>query len=123
MICFFSPLDGEYNIFTFPELPRHADNDHVLRVSNLFKLQANLCNRNILTPSFLLNHLHDNYAFLSPQSPQQANPADTDTAYIGSLKDQHYFPDGQLLEIQFASDQYDLELPPYGTLPYFTNTI
>jgi hypothetical protein len=120
---FFNAFDGEYDNFIFTELPRHADNDHLLRVSNLFKLQANLSNRNILTPSFLLNHLHDNYAFLSPQSPQQANPADTETAYIGSLKDQHYFPGGQLLETGFAFDQYDLELTPYGTLPYFTNTI
>jgi hypothetical protein len=122
-VWFFNAFDGEYDNFIFTELPRHADNDHVVRISNLFKLQANLSNRNILTPSFLLNHLHDNYAFLSPQSPQQANPADTETAYIGSLKDQHYFAGGQLLETGFGYDQYNLKLTPYGTLPYFTNTV
>jgi hypothetical protein len=116
---FYNAIDAEYDNTVYTELPRGADNDHFLRIGNLAKVQTNVTSRNILIASFLLNHLHDNYTYLSPQSPQSANPADTETAYIASLKDQHYFAGGQLLETGFAFDQYDLELTPYGTTPYF----
>ena len=116
---FYDAIDAEYDNTVYTELPRGQDNDHFLRIGNLAKVQTNVTSRNILIASFLLNHLHDNYTYLSPQSPQLANPADTETAYIASLKDQHYFAGGQLLETGFAFDQYDLELTPYGTSPYF----
>jgi hypothetical protein len=74
-----------------------------------------------LTTSFLLNYLHDQYAFLSPQSPQLSNPKDIETAYIASIKDQHYFKGGELLETGVGFDQYNVQLAPYGTLPYFLN--
>ena len=120
---FYDAFDGEYDEFILTELPRGADNDPVLRIGNLAKVQTNLSNRNILTASFLLNHLHDKYTFLSPQNPQKTTPSDTESAYVGSLKDQHYFAGGQLLETGFAIDQYNLRLTPYGTAPYVVNTI
>ena len=85
------------------------------------KLQTNITARNILTTSFLVNHLHDDYAFLSPQSPQLSNPKDIESVYAASLKDQHYFAGGQLLETGFAFDQYKVALTPYGTFPYYVN--
>ena len=39
--------------------------------------------------------------------------------YVASVKDQHYFRGGELLETGLAFDQYNLKLTPYGTLPYF----
>jgi hypothetical protein len=119
---FYNALDAEYDNLVYTELPRGQDNDHILRLANLSKVQTNITSRNILTTSFLLNHLHDNYAYLSPQSPQPTNPRDTETAYIGSVKDQHYFSSGELLETGFAFDQYELELTPYGTSPYFVSS-
>jgi len=44
-----------------------------------------------------------------------------ESVYLGSVKDQHYFAGGQLLETGLAFDQYNLQLTPYGTLPYFVN--
>jgi hypothetical protein len=121
-IWFYNAFDGEYDNRIYTELPRGADNDQILRIGNLTKLQANVTNRNILTTSFLINHLNDQYAFLSPQSPQRANPKDYETAYVTSIRDQHYFANGELLEAGLAFDQYHSHYIPYGTDPYFVNT-
>ena len=118
---FYNAFDGEYDNTIYTELPVGQDNDHILRLGNLSKIQTNLTSRNILTTSFLVNHLHDQYAFLSPQNPQLSDPKDVEAAYVGSMKDQHYFAGGELLETGFAFDQYNLQLTPYGTLPYFSN--
>ncbi|SPE28488.1 conserved exported hypothetical protein [Acidobacteriia bacterium SbA2] len=118
---FYNAFDGEYDNTIYTELPSGQDNDHALRLGNLTKIQTNLTARNILTTSFLVNHLHDQYAFLSPQSPQLSNPKDVESAYVASAKDQHYFAGGQLLETGFAFDQYNLQLTPYGSLPYYVN--
>ncbi len=118
-IWFYNAFDGEYDNTIYTELPVGADNDHSLRIGDLTKFQSNLTSRNILTTSFLLNYLHDQYAFLSPQSPQISNPKDIETAYIASIKDQHYFKGGELLETGFGFDQYNVQLAPYGPLPYF----
>jgi hypothetical protein len=82
-----------------------------------FKVQGPTDQPTFLQPA-LINYLHDQYAFLSPQSPQLTNPQDVESAYIASVKDQHYFNSGQLLETGFAFSQYNLRLTPYGTDPY-----
>jgi len=117
-IWFYNAFDGEYNNLVYTALPVDQDSDYIWRIGNLSKVQANLTSRNILTTSFLINYLHDQYAFLSPQSPQLTNPQDVESAYIASVKDQHYFNSGQLLETGFAFSQYNLRLTPYGTDPY-----
>jgi len=121
-IWFYNGFDGEYDNIVYTALPEGQDNDHVLRIGNLTKLQANVTSRNILTTSFLINYLNDQYAYLSPRSPQLANPKDTENAYITSIKDQHYFASGLLFEAGFAFNQYNAHLIPYGTDPYFVNT-
>lgn len=121
-IWFYNALDVQYENTIYTELPVGGDNDHLLRIGNLTKLQTNLTSRNILTSSFLLNELNDQYAFLSPQSPQLANPKDVEAAYIASIKDQHYFTGGELLETGFAFNQYNLRYTPYGNSPFFLNT-
>jgi hypothetical protein len=120
-IWFYNAFDGEYDNTVYTQLPVGADNDHTLRVGNLTKLQTNIISRNILTTSFLVNELHDQYAYLSPQSPQLSNPKDVESAYVATIKDQHYFAGKQLLETGFAFDQYNLHLIPYGNLPYFVD--
>ncbi|HTS36616.1 MAG TPA: carboxypeptidase regulatory-like domain-containing protein [Candidatus Solibacter sp.] len=120
-IWFYNAFDGEYDNTIYTALPVGADNDHALRIGNLSKLQTNITSRNILTSSFLVNYLHDQYAFLSPQSPQLSNPKDVESTYVASVKDQHYFAGGQLLESGFAYSEYDIRLTPYGALPYTVN--
>ena len=120
-IWFYNAFDGEYDNTIYTALPVGHDNDHTIRIGDLTKVQSNLTSRNILTASFLVNHLHDQYAFLSPQSPQLSNPKDVESAYIASIRDQHYFAGGQLLETGVAFNQYNAQLTPYGTAPYFVN--
>jgi len=117
-IWFYNAFEGTYTNQVYTALPVDQDSDYIWRIGNLSKVQTNLTNRNILTTSFLINYLHDQYAFLSPQSPQLTNPQDVETAYVGSVKDQHYFNTGHLLETGFAFSQYNLRLTPYGPAPY-----
>lgn len=116
---FYNASDGEYDNIVIPELPNGADTDGYWRVGDLLKVQTNLSSRNILTTSFLINHLRDEHQGLSPQNPAPATPVDTESAYIASAKDQYYFSGGELLETGFGFDRYNLSLTPLGTLPYF----
>src|SRR5581483_9237385 len=46
-------------------------------------------------------------------------PSDIETAYVGSVKNQHYFAGRELLETGFAFVQYGLDERSKGTSPYF----
>ena len=116
---FYDALDGEYDNIVYTELPSDADNDHLLRIGNLAKVQANVTSRNIVTTSFLVNHLRDSYYGLSPQSPELANPLDLESGYVASVKDQYYFRGGELLDAGAAFTEYTLRYTPYGTAPYY----
>jgi hypothetical protein len=118
-IWFFDALEAEYDNDIINDLPDNADTDHLWRVGNLAKVQANLTSRNILTTSFVYNYLNDQHLGLSPLQPVPTTPRDVESAYVGTLKDQHYFDGGELLEIGFNVDQYNLGLTPLGTEPYF----
>ena len=118
-VWFYEAIDGEFDNVVYTELPANADNDHLLRIGNLAKLQANVTSRHIVTASFLVNHLDDKYSGLSPQNPQLSSPKDVESAYLASVKDQYYFKGGELLEAGLAFDQYNLKWTPYGTSPYF----
>jgi hypothetical protein len=115
---FIDALDGEYDNNIVKQLPTPSDSDHVWRVDNLAKLQSNLTTRNIVTLSFLSNYYHDEYVGLSVLQPQPVTPSDSETAYIGSLKDQYYFRGGALLETGFGVDQYSVALAPRGNTPF-----
>lgn len=118
-VWFFDSPDGEYDNIVIPELPNGADNDRFWRFGNLAKVQTNLTSRDILTTSFNINRLHDDHSGLSPLNPVVATPTDIESAYLASVKNQHYFQGGELLETGAAFVQYDLGLTPAGTLPYF----
>jgi hypothetical protein len=116
---FYDAIEGEYDHVIITDLPDGEDSDRVWRVGNLGKLQTNLSSRNILTTSFLYNRLHDEFDGLNAFNPQSATPLDRETAYVGTIKDQHYFQGGELLETGFAFVQYGLNQVPHGNSPYF----
>ena len=118
-VWFFDAVEGEYDNFIVTQLPPNADADHYWRAGNLAKIQANLTSRNILTTSFLFNYIHDQHAGLSPLQPVSSTPTDVEYVYVGTVKDQHYFSSGALLETGFNISQYNLALTPLGTQPYF----
>ena len=122
-VWFFDALEGEYDNYIIPQLPNGQDTDHYWQGGNLAKVQTNLTSRNILTMSFLYNYLDDEYSGLSLFSPALANPTDAESGYFATIKDQHYFSGGELLEAGFNFDQYNLAVTPHGTAPYFMTTI
>ncbi len=121
-IWFIDALNGEYDNNIIQQLPSASDADHVWRVDNLAKLQSKLTTRNIVTVSFLSNYFHDQYDGLSFLQPQLTTPTDSETAYLGSLKEQYYFRGGALLETGFGVDQYSVALNPQGNAPYIQTT-
>jgi outer membrane receptor protein involved in Fe transport len=120
-VWFFDAVDIDYQNIVVPELPAGADSDVTVRWGNFIKLQANVTSRNILTGGFNYNYDHDPYSGISPSNPQSATPEVNQPAYQASLKDQHYFSGGDLLETGFGWNRYDLDATPHGTDPYFLN--
>ena len=118
-IWFVDSIDGEYDNIIITQLPDNADSDILWRIGNLAKVQANLSPRNILTTSFNFNRLRDHHQGLGPLNPVEATPIDDESTYVANIKDQHYFPGGQLLETGFGFSQYGLENTPLGNQPYF----
>ena len=121
-IWFFDGADAFYDNFVIPQLPSGSDTDPSWRASNLAKLQANVSSRDILTTSFLYNYLNDPHEGLSIFSPLPTTPADKESAYVATVKDQHSFGGGELLEAGFNFDQYNLAWMPAGTSPYFISS-
>jgi hypothetical protein len=119
---FFDALEGEYDNLIITQLPPSQDSDHYWRAGDLAKIQTNVTSRNILTTSFLYNYIDDEYSGLSLFSPAQANPTDAESAYVGTVKDQHYFSGGELLETGFNFDEYNVATIPHGAAPYFMTT-
>ncbi len=110
--------DGEYDNNIIKDLPSGADSNPLWRVSNLAKAQVNLTEANILTGSFLINHLHADYDGLSLFTPKEATVNVVNGDWLGTIKDQHYFSNGMLFEIGGAVNQYNSEVLPQGTAPY-----
>jgi TonB dependent receptor len=110
--------DGEYDTNLIKELPEGADRAPVWRVSNLAKLQVNITQSNIFTGSFLVNHLHSDFGGLSVLNPKETTLRETHSAYLATLKDQHYFHNGMLLELGFAAIEFHDHAAPLGSLPF-----
>ena len=120
-LWFFDAVDIDYQNNIVPELPPGADSDVTARFGNFIKLQANLTSRNILTGGFNFNHYHDPHSGLSPSNPQPSTPSVDQPLYQASIKDQHYFTGGELFEVGFGFNRYDLDGVPRGNEPYFLN--
>jgi hypothetical protein len=119
-IWFFDGLDGEYDnvVVISRQLSNGDDTDHIWRLGNLAKVQANLASRDIVTTSFLVNRLHDDHFKLSPAAPATSTPEDSEDLYAASMKDQHSFGAEKLLEFGVAFNQYGLRQTPLGSAPY-----
>lgn len=115
---FYDAADTEYILSIVKELPDGADTNPNWRVSNLSKVQVNLSPANILTGSFLYNRYHADHAGLSRFSPEETTQSQNTAAYLGTLKDQHYFGSGILLETGVGYNQFDDRERPLGSLPY-----
>jgi hypothetical protein len=112
---FYLAPDAEYDQVIVKELPAGADRATLWRVSNLAKAQVNLTSSNILTGEFLIDDTHNRHAGLSRFTPLETTTNFTGRNYFGSIRDQHYFSSGLLLEVGFAAIRYNADSLPLGT--------
>jgi hypothetical protein len=117
-VWFFDGIDGEYDNVVIPDLPNGEDTNHVWRLGNLAKVQANLASRDIVTTSILVNRLHDDHQAFSTLAPATTRPIDNEDLYFVSAKDQHSISAESLLEVGIAFSQYDQRQQPDGNAPY-----
>jgi hypothetical protein len=115
---FMDGFDGEYELNIVNELPAGADQNTVLRFSNLSKAQVNLRPSNILTSSFLMNHFHAPHQGLSPFNPLESTIDSTDATYILTLKDQAFFADKTLVEFGLGATRLHDANRPLGNMTY-----
>jgi Carboxypeptidase regulatory-like domain/TonB-dependent Receptor Plug Domain len=118
-LWFFDAVDIDYLNTIIPELPSGADSDFSARLGNFLKLQLNATSRDIITGGFNYNYAHDPHYGLAPNNPQASTPGVNQPIDQASVKDQHYFSGGELLELGFEFNRYDLDEVPGGTQPYF----
>jgi len=118
-VWFYDAVDIDYLNTVVPELPAHSDSDLSSRFGNFLKLQTSASARDTLTGGFNFNYLHDPHSGISPANPQASAPTLTQPIYQASVKEQHYFPSGELLEVGLGFNRYDLDETPHGSSPYF----
>lgn len=111
---FFLAPEFEYDQDIVKELPAGADRNHVLRGSNLAKVQVNLTPRNILTGSFLYNRLHSSHDGLNPFQPLSVTQDLDSNAFLFGLRDQQYFQNGVLAEVALGWSQFEDLSRPMG---------
>jgi hypothetical protein len=114
----FDGFELEYNDQYFTGLPSNADTNHLLRGSNLLKLQTNLGSANSLTASLLGNDYHSPYEGLSNLTPQASTDNHDIIAWLPYLRDQQSFKNGIMLDLGLGVLRYREGWEPHGTTPY-----
>lgn len=115
---FFVAPDADYDQTIVTQLPPGADRTHFWTVSNLAKAQVNVTSSNILSTEFLVNSFHALNAGLSQFNPIESTQNQRETSWLASLRDQHYFQSGALLEAGLAVDQFTSSSTPVGDVPF-----
>jgi hypothetical protein len=115
---FMDALEGEYDETIYTELPAGADRYSIWRGSNLSKVQMNLAQNNNLTVSLLANSLYSPHAGLGPLDPISTTQRYSTNALMFSVKDQHLFHNGTLLEAGVATSSFYSSYVPMGTQTY-----
>jgi len=95
-------------------LPRGQNRVRGTDFSDLNRFQVDLTPANILTASFLYNLSDNNHNGLSVLNPVQTTLSQRRTLYMSTIRDQHYFGHGALLEAAFADSRSELRALPQG---------
>jgi hypothetical protein len=115
---FFDGLEVEYDNIFIPELPSGTDSNHLLRGSNLLKLQANVGAANSVSAGLLYNGYHSPYDGISPLVPQQSTTKRNTTGWLPYVRDQQRFSDGAMLDAGFGVLHIRDGYEPHGDAPY-----
>jgi hypothetical protein len=115
---FFDGLELEYDNIYIKELPTNADTNHLIRGSNLFRIQANATPRNIISTGLLVNDYHSPYDGLSSLVPQQSTTKRNTIAWLPYVRDQHSFSNGALLDAGLGIVRFRDGYEPHGNSPF-----
>jgi hypothetical protein len=115
---FFNATDFEYDNIYIPELPAKADTNHVLRGSNLLKIQVNTTASNIVSAGLLTNAYHSLYDGLSSLVPQHSTVRRNTSVWMPYLRDQWSFRNGALLDAGVAFLRIRDALVPHPDGPF-----
>jgi hypothetical protein len=115
---FFDGLEFEYDNNYINELPQGANTNHLIRGSNLIKVQANLTPANILSGGLLFNDYHSPYEGLSPLVPQESTVNRNTIAWLPYLRDQQSFHNGALLDYGLGVVRFSDGYEPHGDTPF-----
>lgn len=115
---FFNGLEIEYDDIYIPGLPSNADTDHLLRGSNLTRVQINLAPANIFSAGLLVNGYHSPYDGLSTLVPQPSTTKRNTDAYLPYVRDQQSFKNGALLDVGVGVVKFRDGYEPHAGGPY-----
>lgn len=115
---FFDGFEMEYDDIFIPELPSNADTNHLIRGSNLIKLQAQASRSNTISAGLLYNGYHSPYDGISPLVPQQSTTKRDTIAWLPYLRDQQRFSNGTLLDAGFGIVRFHDGYEPHPGGPY-----
>ena len=111
---FHNGFDAFYSNDIVQGLPRGENETRGLTTSDMTRFHVNLTQANIFTGSFLYNlGNYANYG-LSFLNPEEATTSHRQTLYMSTVRDQHYFGGGQLLDVGFADSRGLLRDIPQG---------
>lgn len=115
---FHNGADVFYSNDTIQGLPRGQNRTHGTTISDLTRLQVNLTHANILSASFLLNLADTTRIGLSFLNPAESTTNSRQLTFMSTIRDQHYFGGGALLDVGFADTRGMLRSDPQGTSLY-----
>jgi hypothetical protein len=115
---FFDGLEFEYDNIYIKELPKDANTNHIIRGSNLFRVQVNATPRDILSSGLLFNDYHSPYDGLSPLVPQQSTTTRDTIAWLPYLRNQYSFSHGALLDAGLGVVRFRDGYEPHGNNPF-----
>jgi len=111
---FHNAFDTFYDLNIISGLPRGQNESRSLTTSNLSRFQVNVTPANILTGSLLVNYGDDNRHGLSFLNPIETTVNNRNHLYVSTVRDQHYFGSGALIEVGFSATQGLVRQSPQG---------
>ncbi len=111
-------FDAFYSVDVIHGLPNGENHHRALTADDITRLRADLTPSNILTASFLWNLIANSHNGLSFIDPVQTTTNSRQLTFLSTVRDQHYFHDGALLDVGFADTRGYLRSLPQGDSLY-----
>ncbi len=111
---FHNAFDTFYDLNIVSGLPRGQNESRSITSSDLSRFQVNVTPANILTGSFLFNYGVDDRHGLSFLSPIETTLNNRNNLFVSTVRDQHYFGGGALIELGFADSRGLVRQSPQG---------